>query len=153
MISYQTRLLATVAAVAGLIVGLAVPAQANDYNVNPVRCSTGYTFKFQLFYNSDFRGSWAKFGYSEENFGAHDGTPGYLIFTFCEGRGNGSGQQVKNNAASAHNHKDYGLACTARVYFNSNWKGIYDDIGSDHYRNLVKTYNENASFKWIGSQC
>ncbi|MFE5909917.1 hypothetical protein ACFQ6B_12690 [Streptomyces wedmorensis] len=153
LLKFRKRSAAAVIGLACASALLSSPAQANDYNVSPNQCYDAYYFKFQLFYNSDFKGSWIKFGYSEENFGAYDGTPGYLIYNFCPNRGLGSDKQVKNNAASAHNHKDYGLACVARVHFNSFQKGVWDDIPADHYKNLVNTYNENASFEWRGTQC
>lgn len=131
---------------------LTSPAQANDANVSSNACSYAQVFKFQLYFNSDLLGAWAKFGYSEENFGAYDGSSGYLIFNFCSGTGNGAGQHVKNNAASAGNWT-YDDTCVARVHFNSYWKGVYDNIHTATPRNLVNTYNENASFKWVGSGC
>ncbi|WP_367823657.1 hypothetical protein [Streptomyces sp. LMG1-1-1.1] len=153
MLKLKKRSIAAAIGIACASALMSSPAQANDWNVSPNDCVDAYTFKFQLFYHSNFKGSWTKFGYSEENFGADDGTPGYLKFLFCPNRGDGSNQGVKNNAASAHNHKDYGRACIARVHFNSYFKGIYDDIAADNYKNLVNTYNENASFEWMGSGC
>lgn len=60
---------------------------------------------------------------------------------------------MKNNAASVTNRKAYGSGCKIRVHFNSYFKGVYDDILDDRGQNLVNTYNENASFQWMGSGC
>ncbi|MFI1177254.1 hypothetical protein [Streptomyces melanogenes] len=72
---------------------MAGTAFANDANVSPAQCYSNNTFKFRLFYNSGQKGAWERFGYSEQNFGAYDGSPGHLIFHYCPGTGPGSGEQ------------------------------------------------------------
>lgn len=104
----------------------AAPASATDY------CSENYGF--QLYYNSNEAGSWSCFVVAQ-NFAGE-------VFTEP---GAGQGQAVKNNAASACNSNGR----TARVYYNSNYAGIYDDVKPYTCRNLANTYNENASWKWI----
>ena len=89
-----------------------------------------------LYFNSNHQGSLADFYYEVEDFAG---------FTFLSS-GNGKGQPVKNNAASACN-KDNLL--TARIYFNSGWAGPYDDVQPGTCRNLSNTYNENASLTWF----
>jgi len=88
-----------------------------------------------LFYNSDVSGSFSDFYYEVEDFA------GYKFLT----TGNGKGQAVKNNAASACNNDS---VLTARIHYNSGWQGSYDDIAPLTCRNLTNTYNENASLSW-----
>ncbi|MEC3992940.1 peptidase inhibitor family I36 protein [Actinacidiphila sp. DG2A-62] len=92
-------------------------------------------FGFVLYYNSNKAGSSACFFVAQNFAGA--------VFTEP---GAGQGQAVKNNAASAEN---WGTR-TARVFYNSNYAGVYDDVKSHTSRNLVNTYNENASWEWVG---
>jgi len=92
--------------------------------------------EFCLFYNSDLKGS-----VSDHDDWVSDFAP--YVF---KGKGAGQGQVVKNNAASACNMMS---RYTARVYYNSDYKGAYDDVEPRTCRNLDKTYNENASFKWL----
>jgi hypothetical protein len=96
-------------------------------------CQAG---EFCLYYNSGHQGSFTDFELGVKDFA----TVKFI------GDGAGKGQLVKNNAASACN-KDDNL--TARVYFSSNWQGAYDSIAPGTCKNLVKTYNENASYQWI----
>nr|WP_291414136.1 peptidase inhibitor family I36 protein [Actinophytocola sp.] len=95
-------------------------------------CQSG---EFCLYYNSGHQGSLADFVLGVRDFST-------VRFV---GPGAGKGQ-VKNNAASACNKDD---DLTARVHLNSNWQGAYDTIPPNTCRNLVNTYNENASFVWI----
>ncbi len=96
-------------------------------------CQSG---EFCLYYNSDHQGSFSDFVLGVKDFAT--------VRFVADGAG--KGQLVKNNAASACN-KDDNL--TARVYFNSDWAGEYDSIAPGTCKNLVNTYNENASFQWI----
>jgi hypothetical protein len=96
-------------------------------------CQSG---EFCLYYNSGHAGSFTDFALGVKDFST--------VRFIADGAG--KGELVKNNAASACN-KDDNL--TARVYFNSGWKGDYDSIAPGTCRNLSKTYNENASFQWI----
>jgi hypothetical protein len=52
---------------------------------------------------------------------------------------------VKNNAASAWN-RFWGES--VYVYYNSNFMGSSDFVGSQSKKQLVNTYNENASMRW-----
>ncbi len=96
-------------------------------------CQSG---EFCLYYNSGHQGSFSDFVLGVKDFS----TVKFIA------AGAGQGQLVKNNAASACN-KDDNL--DARVFFNSNWTGVYDTIPPNTCKNLVNTYNENASFEWI----
>ncbi|MFG2136575.1 hypothetical protein [Streptomyces sp. NPDC048650] len=147
------RSAAGLAVASALLTPLALPtsAQANDANVSPKLCDDDYLgWRMKFHYRSNYEGAWIRFGYTEENFGANDGTAGHLIFNFCKGTGAGAGKNVKNHAAAATNDKNGG--CTGRVYFHSQFKGVYDDVNSGR-RKLANTYNENASFKWRGPEC
>ncbi|HEV7648435.1 MAG TPA: peptidase inhibitor family I36 protein [Actinophytocola sp.] len=117
------------------IIGLAGTASADVTTQSALDgvCQSG---EFCLYYNSNEQGSLSDF-----ELGVKDFATVRFVAT-----GAGKGELVKNNAASACN-KDDNL--TARVFFNSNWAGAHDDIAPGTCRNLVNTYNENASFLWI----
>ncbi|WP_327127205.1 peptidase M23 [Streptomyces sp. NBC_01727] len=117
---------------AAAVLGLAAPATAA-----PAAGCSG----LQLFYNSNQAGSSACYVNGTDNFAGG-------VFTTP---GTGQGQGVKNNAASATNHKTFTGATwpTARIFFNSNWGGVYDDVEASSSRNLSNTYNNNASLEWV----
>jgi hypothetical protein len=150
-------------AVVALGIGLAAPVQAEDLGdyggntttanqLSPNACSASQAsseYKFAIYYNSNFGGSYRNIGYNVWNFaderieGAAQG--GLQPLKFCHG-GNGAGQGIKNNAASAKNkHATY----WAVVYYNSGYKGASDAISRD--MNLSQTKNQNASFAWYNS--
>ena len=70
-------------------------------------------------------------------------TPDFAGDTFVSS-GAGQGQRVKNNSASAKNNWEI----FARVYYNEWWSGPHDDVPAYSWRNLVNTWNDNASFYW-----
>jgi hypothetical protein len=111
----------------------AVPGGGSARSALDGSCQAG---EFCLYYNSDHQGSFTDFALGVKDFST--------VKFIADGAG--KGQLVKNNAASACN-KDDNL--TARVYFNSNWQGAYDSIAPGTCKNLVNTYNENASYQWI----
>lgn len=111
-------------------------------------------FKFALYFNSNFKGSYRNIGYSVWDFADErmGGAPqaGLQPLRYCSiGASSpwpGSGQNIKNNAASANNrHSSY----VAHVYFNRGYKGAVDWVYGG--RNLTNTYNNNASFAWQAS--
>jgi hypothetical protein len=107
-----------------------IGVQYTSYNG---RCEVG---EVCLYYNSNCQGSFADFGGWVDNFS------GYVFLS----SGAGKDDPVKNNAASARN---LDTTWTARIWFNSNQSGTYDNIGpSAGCRNLVNTYNDNASLSW-----
>ncbi|MET9361601.1 hypothetical protein ABZX93_11845 [Streptomyces sp. NPDC006632] len=116
---------------------------------NSVLCGAPYNspFAFHIYYNSGEGGSYRNIGYSVYDFDALRPGDGHVHpLLFCGGGAAGSAQHIKNNAASADNtHNKW----TARVYYNSGYKGNQDAIGpqqnDDRFRNV---YNENASFQW-----
>ena len=133
----------TLAAIFGALMLLSAPAaQASEPTATAPLPATHYNGVCEegelcLFYNSGCNGSMADFYYPVENF------QGYVFRT----PGAGQGQSVKNNAAAARNTDNY---VTARIYYNSGWQGPYDNVGPNtSCRNLINTYNENASFEWI----
>ena len=95
----------------------------------------GNNNEFVFYYNSNTAGSLSDFTTARSDLA------GYAFLS----TGNGQGTAVKNNSASARNLK----SSSARVYYNSNYGGPYDTVAGETSKNLVNTYNDNASFKWI----
>jgi hypothetical protein len=143
-----------IAATAALVSSTGTASAYNsgdDQNYSSPEACSGSTFKFVFRYNSGNTGAYRKLGYSQGNLGVSDiyTTGGGEPLRFCAGTGNGAGQSIKNNAASATNgHPSY----IGVVYYNSWWKGAYDSFGGNALpmaRDLTNTYNNNASFKWV----
>lgn len=88
-----------------------------------------------FFYNSSLGGSFVDIAKKKANLSC---------CTFITA-GNGQGQSVKNNAASVKNWNTQ----KARIFYNSDYAGIYDTIDPLTAATLVNTYNNNASFKWV----
>lgn len=156
----RSRAAAVAAFAAALAVGLLPPASAHasvtiatnhnlENHMSPEACQKTQKqskFKFAIYYNSNFAGSYRNIGWPVWNFGHAPigGAPqgGTQPLGFCR-PGAGAGQGIKNNAASAENrHATY----VGVVFYNSGYKGASDAIGWG--RNLAKTRNQNASFKW-----
>jgi len=132
----KSTLLAPLAAAAMLstaFVGTAAADGATTASARDGRCDN---LEFCLYYNSNYQGSVSD----------HDEQVADLAPYVFKGPGAGRGQTVKNNAASACNNMG---RYTARVYYNSNFQGAYDDIDPRSCRNLSRTYNENASWRWL----
>jgi len=130
------RTITTVLPIVALsLIGLAGTASA-DVSAQSALDGVCQSGEFCLYYNSNHSGSFSDFVLGVKDFST--------VRFVADGAG--KGQLVKNNAASACN-KDDNL--TARVFFNSNWQGAHDDIAPGTCKNLVNTYNENASFEWI----
>ncbi|MCA1224142.1 hypothetical protein [Streptomyces sp. 8L] len=123
----------------GSIFAFTAPAQAYG------KCPQGSDgWAFCLYYNSNQQGAY----YRWTSGGGVSDLAG-LVFP-NDGNGSGAGQAVKNNAASA----SYGSAscsgCTndyVRVFYNSGYLGNYDTVYVGTNKQLVKTYNENASWR------
>ncbi|MFG2142611.1 hypothetical protein ACGFRG_00170 [Streptomyces sp. NPDC048696] len=150
-----------IAGAVGLVASLLMvsPAQAvdvgpNDYNLwGEDTCAdpSASGFGFHIYFNSGQGGAYRNIGYSVYDFDSMKASDtSYHYLPFCELGASrpwpGSGQHVKNNAASGNNtHSSY----SATVYFYSGFKGDQDSIGPyqhiDRFRNV---YNENASFQW-----
>lgn len=148
--------------VAGAVVGLAAltimgagPASAarQDGVCNASAYSLDPVGEICLYYNSGLAGSrfdWAFPQANIPNFATYPSTaraplPGTTITYLTSGLA-GYGQAVKNNAASAYN-RYYGAS--VYVYFNSNYAGTSDFVGSLTSKNLSNTYNDNASLRWV----
>jgi hypothetical protein len=102
-------------------------------------CNDG---EFCYFYNSNVLGSVSDFDASVGNYGTSQPT----CFDF-KSDATGQGACIKNEAASVWNRSDR----TVRVYFHSEFEGVYQDIPPDYADNLNSTlYNNNASheFRW-----
>ncbi|WP_330459432.1 peptidase inhibitor family I36 protein [Streptomyces sp. NBC_00820] len=140
----KLRIAATAAAVAAAAaIGIAAPANAATPapQGKPAGAATAAAsacaFPYLcLWYNSNEQGAYTLF---------FDAVPDFAGYSF-DGAGAGQWQPVKNNAASATNWQ---TEIKARIYFNSNYGGVYDTIPESSSANLVKTYNENASFNWV----
>ncbi|MGW7412022.1 hypothetical protein [Streptomyces sp. NPDC054863] len=109
-------------------------------------CTPYSKFKFRFYFKSKLGGAFRNVGYTHMNLGAsllpYDSQP----LTFCKSTGDGSGQGVKNGAASARN---YHATYKGHVFSNSSWKGAVDITAPGTYFNkLTHTYNDNASFAW-----
>lgn len=146
------RILATSAALALAAVGLAAPADAAPANAAPAQAAPARAastvhpdllpclddWSLCLWYNSNEQGSYINV------LGA---VSDYAGMTFTSA-GAGQGLPVKNDAASATNGQPSN-GSTARIFYNSNYAGVYDDVAPSTSSNLVNTYNENASSEWI----
>ncbi|MFF2526986.1 hypothetical protein [Streptomyces liangshanensis] len=140
-----------VAAAFALLLMTAIPAHADPElnQMSPEACQetqASSTFKFAIYYNSNYAGAYRNIGYSVYDFGDErvGGSPqgGLQPLNFCHG-GAGNGQGIKNNAASVKNkHATY----WAIVYYNSGFKGTSEAISRQ--ANLTTTKNNNASFEW-----
>jgi hypothetical protein len=112
-------------------------------------------FPFTIYYNSNLKGAYRNLKYGVYDFNAlHPGgsDPSYHALKFCYVGASspwpGSGQPIKNNAASARNdHYKY----VAHVYYNSGYRGAQDILNPYESRaQFVNVYNENASFRyWV----
>jgi hypothetical protein len=139
----------------------ASPARADDnyydddnlFSIEACESPDSSSFNFHIYYNSGLNGAWRNIGYHVYNFdvlrpggSSHDTYP----LRFCsEGASSpwpGSGQHIKNNAASGENtHYKY----KAHVYYNSGYKGVQDVMDPyQHHDRFINVYNENASFQW-----
>lgn len=113
---------------------------ASEANVvTPMAASDCPIGKFCFFYNSGLTGS--------HNALNGNNIPNLTGYTFTSS-GAGSGQPVKNNAASAQNNNQ----CKATVFFNSNYAGVQDSFSYRNGGQLVNTYNQNASL-YFASSC
>lgn len=98
-----------------------------------------------FFYNSDFQGAVSDFTGSVENYGSRQPD----CYEFKGPKARGGGECMKNEAASVVNN----TSGTVRVYFNSGFKGHYQDIPAGERVNLREgdepLKNQNASHRII----
>ncbi|MCX6397364.1 MAG: hypothetical protein NTV23_12820 [Propionibacteriales bacterium] len=122
--------------------GLALaPAQAADRDGNVDPNELAFYFLSKAFTGSSIcSGSKSDFATAKKTL------DGYRFLS----SGTGQGQYVKNNATCAYSWRDI----DARVYYNSYCTGASDLVRPYRYTDLVATWNENASFKWLnGFDC
>ncbi|WP_431954880.1 hypothetical protein [Actinacidiphila sp. bgisy167] len=125
--------------------------------MNTAACADQYSseFPFHIFYNSNLGGSYRNLKYGVYDFDAlrlGGSTSTAQPLKFCmlgvSSPWPGSGQKIKNNAASARNdHYKY----VARVYYFSGYNGPEDVLNPYESRaRFTSVYNENASFRyWV----
>ncbi|GAA1940464.1 peptidase inhibitor family I36 protein [Kitasatospora viridis] len=125
----------------------AAPASATVVTGNT--CPTDWSVDdacLTLFYNSDFGGAYLDFSHS----GADSGIYNLANYTFVNNGGAGSGQSVKNNAASAQG-EFYGSGYSATIFYNSGYGGACETLmagqnaGAVQVPRLGATYNNDAS--------
>ncbi|MFG2813779.1 hypothetical protein [Streptomyces sp. NPDC048410] len=146
---HQIKRVFTAAAAAAAIgiVGTTPAFADNDYDNYWFGCNydSSNTFKFRLYYNSNLGGDYRNIGYAVYDFDSVANGTSHGPLTYCGFKSAGSGQHVKNNAASARNtHSTY----TGVLYYNSGYKGAADYVWGT-VNQLDATYNQNASFQWI----
>ena len=128
---------ALMASMLGAVVGVAVPASAAARDGN---CDSG---EFCYYYNSGNAGSVSDFTGSVSDYGTTQ--PSCYDF---KSSGSGQGDCIKNNAASVWNRSGE----TVRVYFNTGYGGIYQNIGPGYKGQLsAELYNNNASHQFVGT--
>ncbi|WP_329498672.1 hypothetical protein [Kitasatospora herbaricolor] len=104
-------------------------------------------FRFRFYYNSNQAGAWINIGHSvydlkSVEIGGSGG--GYQALYFCD-KGNGAGQYVANNAASAYN---WFLGYCATVHYNSGYRGAEEHVYPNNGINLTSTKNNNRSINF-----
>ncbi|MCD0452622.1 peptidase inhibitor family I36 protein [Actinocorallia sp. API 0066] len=125
---------AGVIALGGIVLGTASPASAATRNGV---CETG---EFCYYFNSNTKGSVSDFGGSVADYGTKQ--PSCYDF---KGSGAGKGKCIKNEAASVWNRSGK----TVRVYYNTGYKGSYQDFKAGAKGNLSATLkNQNASHRF-----
>ncbi|WP_330459576.1 peptidase inhibitor family I36 protein [Streptomyces sp. NBC_00820] len=109
-----------------------------DHTGSTGRCASSHVC---LYYNSGESGAKFSVYYDNNNVNVTAAIPDLAGYHF-DSSGSGSGQSVKNNAASA----EVPDICSMWIYYNSNYGGNVDYLGGG-YGQLWYTYNENASLK------
>lgn len=149
--------LAVVGVLAAIVLGgVAAPAaQAStgfENQWSPEACNSQVDsgFKFTLWYHSSYGGAHRNIGYSvwdfaDERIGG-DPQAGLQPLRYCS-EGDGGGQNIKNNAASAQNRHG---SLKANVYYHAGYKGAVDSLSPmSSWFQLKSTNNNNASFAWV----
>ncbi|MFJ4769949.1 hypothetical protein ACIP88_12625 [Streptomyces uncialis] len=135
MLRIRRTLLAGVVALAGLGTAMSTTgtAHADSSAIAAVECSSGYVC---LHYNSNSNGAIFRQGFDIPNYA------GYSFVTSSKGSA-GAGLSVKNNAASVDS---WNFTWGFRIYYNSNYGGVYQSIGAGGTANLnADLKNQNAS--------
>ncbi|MGW1198848.1 hypothetical protein ACWD4B_23880 [Streptomyces sp. NPDC002536] len=125
-----------------------VDTNGDDTIMSPDRCDGHQDrFRFAFYYHSDYKGASVFVGhpiYDLKSISVGAGNT-YPPLRYCEGTGDGAGQQVANNAASAYNWFE---GYCATVYYNQGYRGAQDDISSRSGANLTGTNNNNRSINF-----
>ncbi|WP_327067705.1 hypothetical protein [Kitasatospora sp. NBC_01302] len=103
-------------------------------------------FRFRFYYHAGYQGAWINVGHPIADMTSIPigGGNSYPALTFCS-NGDGGGQRVANNSASAYNWFDhYG----ATVYYSKNFSGGFDRILPNSGMNLDATKNNNRSINF-----
>ncbi|MET8584824.1 peptidase M23 [Streptomyces collinus] len=137
----KTRRNAGRAGVVAAALGLSMLVTAGGAHADSIPdnlCGGVIDVDYCLWYNSNQKGGWTS---------TYENISNWANWNFSDGgQGtNGIGTPVKNNAASYANSRD---DKTGVSYFNSNYAGASDVAPPRDLGNLVKTYNNNASFRW-----
>ena len=135
-------LAATAGIVAASVAGLAAPALADG----TATCSEAQVC---LYYDSGQSGAHIGFYWNVSDYD-NDSDNNGAYWTYPS-NGDGAGQHVKNNVASARNLDS---ACRVRIYYNENFNasgsGPYQDFSPGNYGNLSSAMlNNNASHQWF----
>lgn len=139
MTIWRRRIVRTAIAVgAAAVLALTMESTATAATARNGVCEVG---EFCLYWGLNRTGSVSDFNGSISNYG--DSQPTCYEF---KGPGIGQGECVKNNAASAWNRT---TANTVTVYFNSGYAGPSDVFTPGQAKNLVNTYLENASHRFV----
>ncbi|MET3988043.1 hypothetical protein [Streptomyces sp. PvR034] len=121
--------------VAGSLLAFATPAEANQ---NP--CPSGIGGSVACFYYSPYlEGAYHVYYQYNGNVPDQSGDK-------FGGYGAGSGQGVRNNAASVQNTSSSRFVF---VYYSPNYGGPNEQVNTNDWINLVNLRNNNASFKWL----
>ncbi|GAA5012299.1 peptidase inhibitor family I36 protein [Actinopolymorpha pittospori] len=132
----RTRKFAAVAAATAVAAGIAVTGTALPASAASENGVCEYR-EACLHYAGNLTGSFRDY---------YSNVPDFAGDTFLSA-GSGHGQRVKNNSASVRNLDPY---LFARVYYNENYSGPYDQVNKNSWRNLVNAWNDNASLQWVG---
>lgn len=123
-----------------------VKSASNDvYTLeDPAKCA-GQTeeMRFRFYYHQDGQGAWINIGHPVYDLKSISNGFGYNALYFCPNTGDGSGQMVANNAASAMNwYEGYG----AKVCYSAGYQGNCDYISPRSGMGILKyTKNNNRS--------
>ncbi len=127
----RSRAIAAILVASGSLLGTAVQSHAVEQD------GLFNDAELIFFYNSIGGG----YGSASDFYYSKSSLSGYKFLS----AGSGQGQYVKNNSASVINTDEF----RARVYYNSDYGGPYDDVRANSARDLRNTYNDNASFRWV----
>ncbi|MFI6685656.1 hypothetical protein [Streptomyces sp. NPDC050485] len=160
----KRRALVHAAALAGTLVAMSLPvagtaaAEGNPtYELNSNGADTTESmeacadhsdqFRFRFYYHAGEAGAWINVGHPIYDLKSiYIGVGGNQTLHYCD-NGDGAGQVVANNAASAHNWYD---GYCAQVFYSAGYKGAKEVVSSHSGINLTSTKNNNRSINFYG---